>query len=431
MKRALRRARDRVILGLRGAPPSVIVAYRTALAEAGVDARVVDAYTARDLATFAPSEHRRLLAVAATRQFAPTARPAVARKRGTRPRMLLHVGAHKTGTTSTQLVMHADRDRLWDHGVLYPSAVGFLGTRQYFNHNRLQGPLMGPNPSSDRDLSAFRRYITELSQGAELTVLSAERLYGALDGEQGLIRIQEWDESYWPKRRRFAAKLAAFLSDFDVTPVVWLRSPDAFADSLYREVIKANIASANPAHRRYSGSFSQFRTDAAPLWDYDQEVRVLEEAFGDAVVHRFEDGDVIDTMYSHLGVAPPTDAKRRRANSSADGRIALWLSGTNLGTSRQRQAFGHSAEAAAALREGSAGSIWESEAARTAFLAGVTNTRFGPDFFPAPTPLKDLARLTDGDEARLSAAFEAWSAQHPDESFPDLPDSELVSPRQS
>ena len=424
MRQALRRSRDRVVVALRGGPATVLSAYRAALAQAGVDPLVLEAFGDRRLAQLAPHQHRALTASARSSRFVPAPRPQVVRAKGARPPLLLHLGAFKTGTTTTQRVLHSDRDRLWSHGILYPPSVPFFGTRSFPCHNGMLAPLTRPAWSRDPALVAFRRYLTALGKGAERVVLSAERFYGALDGEDVLIAPHEWDESYWPRRRKLLQKLADYLGDFEVTPVVWLRDPAALADSLYREMVKANLPRANPAHRRYAGSFAEFRDAAAPLWNFDRQIAMIEEVFGDVAVHRFEDGDVVGTMYSHLGVEPPAAVAVGRVNESADARVVLWLAGTDAGATRQRQAFGWSPEAASAIREGSSGSMWESEAARSAFLAGLPNTRFGAEYFPPQAPLKDRARLTTGDAKRLSKAFEAWLPLHPESEFQDVPESE-------
>ncbi len=434
MKKAVRRLRDRAVRALHGVPSSVIVAYRQGLEEAGVEPRVLDAYGPRGLAALAPYEHRRLLASGLTRAFTPTPRPPVDRPAGARPRMLLHIGALKTGTTATQLVMHGDRARLWEHGVLYPSPTAFFGPQNHEGHNGLLAPLKAPRSAKSVNLDAFRRYLLGLADGADLTVLSSEGLYGAIEGHHGLVSPEVSSRSYWQRRRAFVKELAAVTAGFDVTVVVWLRRADTFADSLYRQAVKFNLpSSGDPASapsRHYAGTFSEFRTALAPFWEYDRQIALLEEAFGDVTVHRFEDGGVVETMYEHLGIAPPDAARGHRANASADGRVALWLSGNDAGTLRQREEFGWSAEAVAALKEGSGGSLWESDDERAVFLAELPSARFGADFFPEPEPLVSSARLTDGDAARLTAAFDLWRESHPESEFTDVPESAaLPKPR--
>jgi hypothetical protein len=39
------------------------------------------------------------------------------------PRLVIHVGPHKTGTTSVQSTLHANRQALLRQGVLYPSSL--------------------------------------------------------------------------------------------------------------------------------------------------------------------------------------------------------------------------------------------------------------------------------------------------------------------
>ena len=254
--------------------------------------------------------------------------------------------------------------------------------------------------------------------------MSSENLYGGVDGDALLANIDGGDPTYWPKRKQFIANLRDYFSDFDVTPVLWLRRPDTFADSLYRQLLKGAPPTESGTKIRHAETFAQFLVAGAPLWDYDQQVAAIEDVFGDVVVNRLEDGDVVGAMYSQLGVAAPKDAGKRRVNPSADGRVALWLRSVHVGGTRQRGAFGLSPEAAKALREGSDGSMWDSDDMRATFLAGLPNARFGNDFFPAPTPLASVARLTKADAARLSAAFDQWCESHPEAGFHGVPESE-------
>ena len=232
MKKPLREARDRAILALRGAPSRVVSGYREALVQAGIDELVVDAYGISGLASLAPYEHRRLLAAAAVHQFSPQPRPSVDRAANLRPRLILHVGAVKTGSTATQLAMHHDRSRLWENGILYPPSIGFFGTRNYDSHNGIVAPLARSSASGDATLLAFSRYTAGLAAGADITVVSSERLYGAIDGDATSVGPDSWGRSYWSRRRRFLAKVAKLFADFEVEPVLWLRSPDALAHSL-------------------------------------------------------------------------------------------------------------------------------------------------------------------------------------------------------
>jgi len=52
--------------------------------------------------------------------------------------MYLHIGIHKTGTTSIQMALHAHRDELLNAGVLYPSL------KKDYNHRESAEYLQSP-----------------------------------------------------------------------------------------------------------------------------------------------------------------------------------------------------------------------------------------------------------------------------------------------
>ena len=288
--------------------------------------------------------------------------------------------------------MHGDRARLWEHGVLYPSPTAFFGPQNHEGHNGLLAPLKAPRSAKSVNLDAFRRYLLGLADGADLTVLSSEGLYGAIEGHHGLVSPEVSSRSYW-QRRRIRQRLAAVTAGFDVTVVVWLRRADTFADSLYRQAVKFNLpSSGDPASapsRHYAGTFSEFRT-RLPRLGVRPPDRTARGGFwgrdGPSVRGRRRCRDDVRASRDR----PPGRRARAPSNASVDGGISLWLSGNDAARCVSAK---HRLErrGSCGVKEGSGGSLWESDDERAVFLAELPSARFGTDF-PGARALVSSAR---------------------------------------
>ena len=103
------------------------------------------------------------------------------------PRIVLHAGLHKTGTTSIQETCFRHRDLLQQHGIVYP--VFHYRERQVINHSDPLAALVSSQPKAygmfrrqraEDDPSGLRKAFTEQLQAllespqAQTLLLSAE-----------------------------------------------------------------------------------------------------------------------------------------------------------------------------------------------------------------------------------------------------------------
>ncbi|MFN3262406.1 MAG: hypothetical protein ACE37J_17815 [Pikeienuella sp.] len=150
-----------------------------------------------------------------------------------RPRLVIHIGMHKTGSSSIQHYLSRNRRLLRLLGVLYPDSIGADGRRQpkhaalfdAISHEADHGrphPAYGPSAALVETLA--RRIETS---GARVAVLSAEGFSG-------------------PKPD-FARALAPLAARFDARVVVFLRRPDLWAESFHRQMVMSRqVREARP-----------------------------------------------------------------------------------------------------------------------------------------------------------------------------------------
>lgn len=171
----------------------------------------------------------------------------------------LHVGLHKTGTTTIQETLHASRDALAGQGWLYPSLPAGDANHSATFVNAFARP---------RALATYRH---NLSRG--ITDFEAERQSSRSAIQRALERdlahvIFSGEDITWIKPRELE-QLAGFLGAHEATvkPVVFVRDPIGYATSAAQESIKY-------------GSNLQELLEAPPLPAFRQKIEPLLDLFG-------------------------------------------------------------------------------------------------------------------------------------------------------
>lgn len=132
--------------------------------------------------------------------------------------MFLHLGTHKTGTTSLQVFLGTHATKLRKQGVLYPTT----GRRDtHLAHHNIAWELIGDR-RFDPGLGTFATLRAEIAGYSGDVILSSEDFTGAARAPA-----------------TFAAFLQALRADgFDVTLVLFLRNQADYAASLYLTLIQ-------------------------------------------------------------------------------------------------------------------------------------------------------------------------------------------------
>lgn len=187
-----------------------------------------------------------------------------------RHRLFLHIGTHKTGTTTIQHFLAANRGALRDQQLVYPdlSLSGFKGTR---THHRLAHAIARrPGTGTPADVRRFFDTLRRDLRDGEAAVLSTEAFYRhLLPGADGLAYDAGGGATGDPLP--YVEALHECVGAFDVTVLVMLRRQDLFLESLYAEqVMRSN----------YVAGIDQFVEQRVWLADYDARLATWASVFG-------------------------------------------------------------------------------------------------------------------------------------------------------
>ena len=158
-------------------------------------------------------------------------------------RIFLHIGQPKTATTTIQNFLSINQAKLIKHGWLYPNAG-----RQYAAHHLLgnffrAAPIHWIGQADPAQVMAdLKREIDE--SNCDNIILSTESLYFAENPDQ----------------------FAAYLKDFDVSVVVFLRRQDEWIESAYQENLKNGETRLGPEGYLAALSNSLAYADRIATW---------------------------------------------------------------------------------------------------------------------------------------------------------------------
>ena len=157
---------------------------------------------------------------------------------GVRQRLVLHIGTHKTGTTTIQNYFYLNRLWLRYMGVYYPRPIN--------------GPLFFTN--NHRDLRDTARIEGKPGRQSHLQFGGHDRLLAAYvnrikdtEAPLSILSCEGWSSVL----NSYAHRLAPLTTRFDVKIIAFLRRPDHWAESFYRQRL------ANREHREVM-TFAEF-----------------------------------------------------------------------------------------------------------------------------------------------------------------------------
>lgn len=290
--------------------------------------------------------------------------------------IILHVGTHKTGTTSIQAFARRHRVALRARGLWYP---GFedIGLRAQDAHHRLAQAFAATarSPITIEEADAFLKHVRGAKRPGEVVLLSAESFYGQLcdlNDERGAALIEQ-------VRRR--------LEGDDVRVVMVVRPQWDFARSLYQERVKAG---------RYPYDFAEYLARDRRWFEYHRGACALARAFDPVHVWRFDDlaeGGLVRTFFMRLGVDVSDLASTATVlNPSLPNELIeakLLLNRTNISDALLNRVRGRLDELSNTIGiQGGPREQWISYEAATAFAASFRsdNERLRLDFEPDQRP---------------------------------------------
>lgn len=209
-----------------------------------------------------------------------------------RKRLFLHVGTHKTGTTSIQVALTRMRRKLAARGVLYPE-TGAPAANPFAQHLLAWSVIRRPHylPVFDPGEAGF---------GDEARAKLWEDLRDEIDDTEAHTVILSSEEFDVLARDEVQA-LGRELADYDVTPVIFLRNFADLLESSYRTSI------AYGALRR---EFADYIHNQRIRLDYAQFVREWAEiaAHGQVIVFFYDDPSIrrgaVESFFRLIGFEP-------------------------------------------------------------------------------------------------------------------------------
>lgn len=214
--------------------------------------------------------------------------------------LIIHIGTEKTGTTSIQNGLHANRDALTQAGIYLPVSLGGHNPRQLATYAMKDGrpddvfPNGPPSRSEKKvlDQEIYSRFIDEIDHLPETihtVIISCEQFHSRLIYKEEVLKLRELFEGRFSNIRvvvylRPQAALAASL----YTTALWYRSILTFDEFIYKHQQK------NPKY-----------------YDYQEMLERWASVFGfeNMTVRRFirsefPEGDVVKDFIQHGMLRP-------------------------------------------------------------------------------------------------------------------------------
>lgn len=133
-------------------------------------------------------------------------------------KIYVHIGTHKTGTTSIQLTLASNEKALRKQGYLYPQSGRPDRSEWRYGNHELAFSLVGMH---DTPLTVWNDFHREIQQsGFDHVIVSAEDFSLA--------------------NRQQIRELSALLSDYRVSIILYLRDPIDFMKSHYAQRVRSS-----------------------------------------------------------------------------------------------------------------------------------------------------------------------------------------------
>lgn len=197
------------------------------------------------------------------------------------PKLILHTGLHKTGTTSVQKMLHQNRAGLARQGFLYPQ-TGLADGVANWGHHPLAYALR--SPQTGREIWTALRAEVEAAQLPNV-IVSSEEL--------SLLPFPTFP-ALQPYRL-----IAELFKGYQIIVLCYLRPQEDMAASLYNHHVKSVGETRD---------ILAFLADVAPRLDYMQYLHVASAALGDAALHvrrygpQWLQGDILEDLAQHIGL---------------------------------------------------------------------------------------------------------------------------------
>ncbi|WP_210527328.1 hypothetical protein [Rubellimicrobium arenae] len=219
-------------------------------------------------------------------------------------KIILHIGTHKTATTSIQRFLRRHDWELRKRGYFYPDYT-LIGKPGHYAHFGIVNALSGGHPKlSPDDAMAFFKEVVNASRDYDKTIISAESFY-----RHGWPKSARTPEKYWRARKDYISRIQDLFGDAEV--VVVFRAQAEYAESLYQETVKAT---------KLKEGFDRFLTTHWPHFAFAEQADAWNETFPGLVAlsyHKLvESGDAVKEFCRLLSIPiegfPPAERFNER-----------------------------------------------------------------------------------------------------------------------
>ena len=317
-------------------------------------------------------------------------------------RIILHIGTHKTGTTSLQRSLFEQRDKLKECGISYDPRPGVLASLKSYAHHGLAHRLARFDSEDQQILAQYRLRLEQALANGQNVIISAEPFYRNVAADHS--------GGHDAARICFMDRVADYFSGMPVEVSVCFRRPDRMAESMFKEQV---ARTDNELH------FLPWLEAYAPRFDYAARVAEFEERFGPSKVWCFEDAVAKGLMPTFLKlhglhVSGFTNAKADRRSVSA--RAALWLLSAKREAKRMRVSerrirwyYAASDHCHSKLAHCRGETFWPDAETRDNFLhAALADFRYA-DFWSPPGGTAQLVHWAEQDQSVVESHFENWA----------------------
>ena len=231
------------------------------------------------------------------------------------PDVYLHIGVHKTGTTSVQAYLHDHAHWLLQQHVFVPALSASVGLQSHFGLNvygldddRLSPTKLRLLENPGFDLADYRNHVADAVSNALQSRGNAPIVFT----NEGLSLLRTKSE---------LARLAALFNGLSVHVIVYTRDPTAYLRSYEAHLRSYGYPiSDDPATPFYVAEDSWLRDWDSLVGIYRSQFDSISALNYDKIVQR--DGDVIPSFLDQLNCSrtgrPPSGGYRHNTTSQSD-----------------------------------------------------------------------------------------------------------------
>lgn len=244
-----------------------------------------------------------------------------------KPKLIIHIGTHKTASTALQVLMSRHRKSLAEGGILYPKTDRAPAPNKTKHATVVNALVAGKRDFAEEHARLVREFE---ASGCHTMILSQERLSAPLTQAPGLVK-----------------RFEIFMNSFDIEVIAVLRRQDYFVESMWNQGSKTRLVTT-PVEKYLTRKNMQRHINYLDTLENWKQV-------GDVTAIGYEaakEEGVIATFSKVTGI-PLTEAPRR-ANISPSMTCAAIMVRLNkagietdwhdieaaLGTEKQRYALG-------------------------------------------------------------------------------------------